>query len=301
MDGKFPLPQGVDLKELLEKIRSLSWGAADILKAYARGEQPPFGFSRSFKVDNYDKGPVSSADLAVNDWLLNGFSSKFKGIEWSVITEESVANTSEKGDVLFSDWLWSIDPLDGTKDFIQGTGDYAVHLGLLYKGRPVFGVVLIPESDELWFGGIGIGAWYENRNGVRTNVELENRKEFSQLILISSRNHRDTKLEKLFDGMKLGGKKIKGSVGCKVITILKGEADFYVSLSGDTAPKDWDMAAPEALLISAGGCFTHANGNPLIYRSNKFLQKGCLVASNSKNHKLICGLLQERLIKLNLI
>ncbi len=281
-------------------MRNLAWGAADILKAYARGEQPPFGFSRPFKVDNSDKGPVSTADLAVNEWLLDGFSSKFKDVDWLVISEESVSKKLKEENLLSSDWLWLIDPLDGTKDFIQGTGDYAVHIGLLYKGSPLFGVVLVPESDELWFGGIGIGAWCENRLRKRTNVNFGNRRELSELILISSRNHRDNKLEKLFNEFPLGEKKIRGSVGCKVVSILKGDADFYVSLSGETSPKDWDMAAPQALLLAAGGSFTHANCQPLTYEAYDFSQKGCLVASNGKNHKAICDSLQERLLKLNL-
>ena len=49
-----------------------------------------------------------------------------------------------------AEWLWVLDPLDGTKDFIQGTGNYAMHLALNYKRKPYIGVVLIPEKDELW-------------------------------------------------------------------------------------------------------------------------------------------------------
>ncbi len=292
-----PLPDGVYLNEFLATLRNLSWNAADILKAYARGTQPPFGFPKSLKIDNSAKGPVSSADLAVNSWLLDGLSSKFREVNWVLISEESVTKRPNKRNDELSDWAWLIDPLDGTKDFLQGTGDYAMHMGLLYKGVPVFGIVLIPEADELWIGGKGLGAWCEGSNGVRKNFAFGNRQELSELILISSRNHRDNKLEKLFDGIELGDKKIKGSVGCKIVSILKGEADFYVSISGETSPKDWDMAAPEAILISAGGCFTHENGERLLYNSDDFSQKGCLVASSGKTHKAICKLIQERLLK----
>ncbi len=297
MDSDLPLPKGVDLKVLLETLRNLSWGAADILRAYARGEQPPFGFSRTFNVNALDKGPVSTADLAVNNWLLKGFSLKFKNIDWAVISEESTGGISNNVDSDSYDWVWLIDPLDGTKDFIQGTGDYAIHLGLLYKGRPILGVVVIPESEELWFGVVGLGAWCENRSKGKTNSSFSNRKELADLILISSRNHRDQKLENLLSGFVLGGKKVKGSVGCKVVNILKGESDFYISLSGQTSPKDWDMAGPEALLISAGGRFTHVNGQELIYLSYDFSQKGCIVASHGKSHELICNSLKTKISK----
>ncbi len=298
MHIKLPLPEGVDLKNLLEVLRSFSWGASDILKAYARGEQPPFGYSKSFSVQDADKGPVTSADLAVNNWLINGFRSEFPAVDWLVITEESISQKIYTDSELTSKWVWMIDPLDGTKDFIQGTGDYAMHIGLLYEGTPILGLVLIPEMDELWIGGIGLGSWCENQKGARREVFFGSRNELHEMILISSRNHRDNNFERLIEGINLGARKIKGSVGCKVVSILKGEADFYVSLSGETAPKDWDMAAPQAVLISAGGFFTHVDETALVYKTHNFAQKGCLIASNGKHHKYLCQELKNRLVEI---
>ena len=68
------LPAGVNQDVLLSELRRLSWGAADILRAYARGEQPPHGFPKALSVDDGGEGPVSAADLAVNQWLLDGLS-----------------------------------------------------------------------------------------------------------------------------------------------------------------------------------------------------------------------------------
>ena len=120
-------------------------------------------------------------------------------------------------------------------------------------------MVLIPESDELWFGIQGIGAWCEDRMGNKTSVNFSDSSKIDDMTLVTSRSHRDRRLEKLIEDIPFLEKKIVGSVGCKVVKILKGEADFYISLSGSTAPKDWDMAAPEAVLKAAGGYFTHAN------------------------------------------
>ena len=61
------------------------------------------------------------------------------------------------------DWLWVIDPLDGTKDFIQGTGNYAMPLALNYKQKPFIAVVLIPEMNQLWIS-FGDKLWYEKNN-----------------------------------------------------------------------------------------------------------------------------------------
>ena len=181
-----------------------------------------------------------------------------------------------------------MDPLDGTKDFLQGTGEYAVHLALVHQQRPVLGVVLVPERLELWIGVVGSGTWCENRSGEQTPVRFSERKVSNELILVASRSHRDQRLEQLITALELGDSKAVGSVGCKVATILRGETDLYISLSGKSAPKDWDMAAPEAVLLAAGGAFTHANGAELTYNTGDVRQAGCLIASHGKTHAALC-------------
>lgn len=278
------LPAGVDQEDLLDELRRLSWGSADILRAYARGEQPPHGFPKALSVDDGGEGPVSAADLAVNQWLLDGLSAAFPNAGWTLLSEETAKEQLTEGEALPAEWLWILDPLDGTKDFLQGTGEYAVHLALVRGQRPVLGVVLLPEADELWFGVVGQGAWCEDRQGQRSPVRFSERTELSDLILVASRSHRDDRLEQLITALGLGGSKAVGSVGCKVATILRGETDLYVSLSGRSAPKDWDMAAPEAVLLAAGGRFTHADSSALTYNTGDVRQAGCLIASHGKAH-----------------
>ena len=289
------LPENVPLEELLQRLRFLSWGAADILMAYARGVQPPHGFSHELNVEDSLDGPVSAADLAVNSWLLNGLDSAFPFAKWKLLSEESAKNQVIDGSILDSEWLWILDPLDGTKDFLAGTGEYAVHLALVRDRTPVLGVVLIPEREELWFGVLGIDAWCEDRNETKKSFAFSNRIALDDLILVASRNHRDQRLEHLIRKLSVGSSKAVGSVGCKVATILRGETDFYISLSGKTAPKDWDMAAPEALLRSAGGQFTHADGRSLIYNTGEISQFGCLIASHGLNHSLLCLMTSQEL------
>ncbi len=282
------LPDGVELNNLLEKLRELCWSSADILMAYARGEKPPYGYSQALSVEEEGDGPVSAADLAVNDWLLRGFESNFPDVDWYVLSEETAKNQLGKSFSLEHEWIWILDPLDGTKDFLKGTGDYAVHLGLVHNNKAVLGIVLIPESDELWFGVTGEGSWYENRIGEKKFVSFSERNKVEEMILVASRSHRDIRLENLINSLQIGEQKSIGSVGCKVCSILKGESDFYISLSGETAPKDWDLAAPEAVITAAGGKFTHADEKPLYYNTGDFSQRGCLVASNGSQHIDIC-------------
>ena len=147
---------------------------------------------------------------------------------------------------------------------------------------------MIPEKDELWFGIIGNGAWYENRDGSKKSVSFSDRLDFSELVLVSSKNHQESLLLNLLSTFSFAETKKIGSVGCKVASILRGDADVYISLSGKTSPKDWDMAAPHALIEAAGGMFSHADGKTLSYKNKNYSQSGCLIASHGKSHQKIC-------------
>jgi 3'(2'), 5'-bisphosphate nucleotidase len=283
------MPSGIDEQQLLAELRRLSWGAADILLAYGRGDQPPFGFPKALSVDEGGEGPVSAADLAVNQWLLDGLVKAFPDAGWTLLSEETAKEQLTAGEPLDAEWLWILDPLDGTKDFLQGTGEYAVHLALAHNGEPVLGVVLLPEMEELWIGLVPQQrAWCENRAGEQRPASLSLRQALGDLVLVASRNHRDQRLEQLLEALALGDTKAIGSVGGKVATILRGETDLYISLSGKSAPKDWDMAAPEAVLRAAGGAFTHADGRRLSYNDGDIRQAGCLIASHGRSHQQLC-------------
>jgi len=281
------VPEGISLDALLIELRRLSWGAADILLAYGRGEQPPYGYPPALSVADGGEGPVSAADLAVNSWLLDGLERAFPNAPWTLLSEETAKQQLTPGVPLPAEWLWILDPLDGTKDFLQGTGEYAVHLALVHRQRPVLGVVLLPELEELWFG-LGTQAWRENRAGQKSPARLSTRRDPAELVLVASRNHRDQRLEQLVAALQVGQTRSIGSVGGKVATILRGETDLYLSLSGGSAPKDWDMAAPEAVLLAAGGAFSHADGSPLTYNSGDVRQAGCLIASHGPVHGELC-------------
>ncbi|MEB3157595.1 MAG: 3'(2'),5'-bisphosphate nucleotidase CysQ [Cyanobacteriota bacterium] len=292
-----PLPAGVEGEALLEELRRLAWGASAILRAYARGETPPHGFPPALTVEEGGEGPVSAADLAVNRWLLDGFAAAFPQAPWSLLSEETAKEWLAAGQPIASDWLWLLDPLDGTRDFLQGTGEYAVHLALVRRRRPVLGLILLPEPEELWIGlladreadgGARDVAWCERPDGSSHPPRLSDRRQAADLVLVASRSHRDQRLDQVVEALGIGSSRAMGSVGGKVATILRGETDVYLSLSGKTAPKDWDMAAPEAVLRAAGGAFSHADGRPLHYNAGDGLQAGCLIASHGVAHTELC-------------
>lgn len=298
------LPEEVEGDALLAELRQLAWGAAAILRAYARGEEPPHGFPRALTVDEGGEGPVSAADLAVNRWLLEGLAHAFPQAPWTLLSEETAGELLASGKPLGGEWLWILDPLDGTRDFLDGTGEYAVHLALVRQGKPVLGLIVLPELEELWFGLLpshpaaeetaaaleapGGWAWCEDATGASQPPRLSSREQGAELVLVASRSHRDSRLERLLEALPIGPSRAMGSVGGKVGTILRGETDVYISLSGKSAPKDWDMAAPEAVLRAAGGSFSHADGRPLTYNNGDGLQAGCLIASHGPCHQQLC-------------
>ena len=259
-------------------LRRSGWEAADLLRAYARGQQPPYGYPPGLTVEEGRDGPVSAADRAVHRHVLQALTRSWPHAPWGMLSEETTHH-DDRDHPLDQEWVWLLDPLDGTRDFLEGTGHYAIHLALLHKGCPRLGLVMLPEREELWFG-LEDRCWQEDRQGICRPARLSGRRRCEDLILVASRNHRDERLEALIPRLGLAGSRSVGSVGCKVAAILRGEADVYISLSGHSAPKHWDMAAPEAVLRAAGGCLRHGDGRPLSYSSGDLRQTGCLVASH---------------------
>ena len=189
------------------------------------------------------------------------------------------------------DWLWILDPLDGTKDFIQGTGNYAMHLALTYKQKAHIGIVLIPEKEELWIAD-GENVWCEKRNKSNFRANFSRKNSLREFNLVTSKNHGNETLKKLIEKIEFNKITVMGSVGCKISSILRGESDIYISLSlpGKSAPKDWDFAAPAAIIKSAGGAITNLDNQELLYGKPNFEQRGIIVATNDcLNHKKICS------------
>jgi 3'(2'), 5'-bisphosphate nucleotidase len=268
-----PLPH-LTLADILERTIELSWTAAAILRSYYRGSRAD--------LDVLDKaeGPVTVADRTVDRHILDGIQAMC-GDSCGYLTEE----TYQTGDPqLPQDWVWIIDPLDGTRDFIDKTGEYAIHIALTYQHRPVLAVVTIPESDRLYAAIVDVGTWQITKDGVRESVKVTRSKKLTDLIVVASRNHRSQKLVQLLAQLPCQQQLEVGSIGCKIAAIVEDRADVYVSLSGTSAPKDWDLAAPELILTAAGGKFTHQDGTPLRYNQGDVTQWGCAIASTGEWH-----------------
>ena len=124
----FKLPNGVDIINLIDDLRIFSWEAADILLQYSQILKKSPYKTNIIKNDD-EKDPVTIADLEVNDLILKRMECKYPNIGWKYLSEENVKVDNNNCDIN-SEWVWILDPLDGTKDFIQGTGNYAMHFAL---------------------------------------------------------------------------------------------------------------------------------------------------------------------------
>ncbi len=282
------LPSGVDIKSLINDLRSLSWEASEALLHYAQIIKDSNNKINILKNDNIDD-PVTLADLKVNEIIIERINEKYKDVNWKILSEENVKLNSDNSETN-TEWVWVIDPLDGTKDFIQGTSNYAVHIALNYKQKPYIGIVLIPEKDELWIAD-GQKLWCEKRNGSKISPALFKNKSLQEMVLVTSKNHRNETLKNLIQKIHFAEVIEMGSIGCKIASIIRGESDIYICLSlpGKSSPKDWDFAAPEAILKASGGVITNLDNQELVYGKSNFVQGGIIVASNNiDRHWEIC-------------
>ena len=282
------LPSGVNIKDLIDDLRIFSWEASETLIHYSKILKDTDNKINILKNNNI-QDPVTLADLKVNEIIIQRIEEKYKNINWEILSEENV-KLNPQNTFITKDWVWVLDPLDGTKDFIQGTRNYAMHLALNYKQKPYIGIVLIPEKDELWIS-YGNNAWGEKRDGSKISPNLTNNKSLKNMILVTSKNHRNETLRKLIQRINFREVTIMGSIGCKIASIIRGESDIYISLTlpGQSAPKDWDFAAPNAILKASGGMMTDLQNKELNYGKSNFEQTGIIVASNDANtHKSIC-------------
>ena len=296
----FKLPIGVDINNLIDDLRIFSWEAADIFLYYSQILKNPINSKKIIKSKG-NGDPVTSADLKVNDLIIKRINENYKEVDWDILSEENVKIESKN---LFtkSKWLWVLDPLDGTKDFIQGTPNYAMHLALNYENRPYLGVILIPEKGELWIAD-SKNVWCEDKNGLQKKVDIKRKKSLGEMTLVTSKNHKEKTLENIIN--KIGFRKVTemGSIGCKIASIIRGECDMYISLSlpGKSSPKDWDFAAPEAVLRTAGGSITNLENEELSYGKLNFKQEGIIIASNNRHtHESICFQIKQIIKKYDL-
>lgn len=282
--------QEEQLEEIGAIARLAGWGAADIIQDYYEAKG-----NRHLAISQKKDGPVTVADIAANDYILRQLRIAVGSEDFGYLSEEM-----KNGSPLPQPWVWIIDPIDGTNAFIQRTGQYAIHIALVSKeGRPAVAVVVVPDTGKLYYARRGAGAFVETRAGKRTALRVSSRDRLEDLSLVISRSRRDRRFNQMVDCLPGRHHAYIGSIGCRIAAIVDRQADAYISLSGKSAPKDWDLAAPELILTEAGGKLTHLDGTPLTYNQGDFSQWGFLIGSNGCSHAALSARIESLLAEID--
>jgi 3'(2'), 5'-bisphosphate nucleotidase len=206
-----------------------------------------------------DGSPVTAADEAADALIREGLARL--GIDLPVISEESFERERRRGE---STSFIAVDPLDGTREFIAGRGEYTVNIGLVSEGAPLAGVIAAPALGLIWRGIVGRGAErmefsagkISPPQAIHTRVPPP-----GELIVMVSRSHLDARTQAYLDRLSHTARVACGS-SVKFCRLAEGAGDHYPRLA---PTHDWDVAAGHAILVAAGGSVTDPDGAPLSY------------------------------------
>jgi 3'(2'), 5'-bisphosphate nucleotidase len=223
--------------------------------------------------------PVTQADHAANDVIVTGLQREFPAD--GLLSEETLDTVRR----LSISRVWMVDPLDGTKGFIDGNGDFAVQIGLVEDGTPVLGVVYQPVPGVLHYARRGAGAWVVRPEAEPERLRVPTETDFARMRMAASRDHHSPRMSAVMRALGLSEEIRRGSVGIKTGLIAERQCDLYVHLSSRT--KHWDTCAPEAILTEAGGRLTDLWGEPLRYNTEDVQNRNGLVAAGGAAHPLV--------------
>jgi len=206
-----------------------------------------------------DGSPVTPADEAADALIREGLARLDIGLP--VISEESYERQRQRGE---STSFIAVDPLDGTREFIAGRGEYTVNIGLVSEGAPLLGVIAAPALGLIWRGIVGRGAerMEFSAGKISPPQAIHTRAPpTGELIVMVSRSHLDARTQAYLDRLPHTARMACGS-SVKFCRLAEGAGDHYPRLA---PTRDWDVAAGHAILVAAGGSMTDPNGAPLAY------------------------------------
>jgi len=235
------------LKELIEPVVALATEAGQaILEVYAT----------DFDVQSKDdESPLTIADLASHRRIVAGLRNLTPDVP--IISEEDGLPPFEER----RRWqrYWLIDPLDGTKEFVNRNGEFTVNIALIDATRPIFGVVHVPVQDKTYLGCVDHGAELRDDSGIRPIRVAASSGDPARIV--GSRSHRGSSLDAFLEKVGDADMLPMGS-SLKFCVVAEGRADVYPRL-GPTS--EWDTAAAQAVVEQAGGQVLKLDGKSLSY------------------------------------
>jgi len=234
-------------------------------------------YQRDFQTNTKnDDSPITEGDLKSNEIIKKILSQT----NHAILSEEDNDDQSR----LSKDTLWIIDPLDGTSDFIDKTGEFTIMIALVKNKKPILGVIGWPTEKTFFVAQKGSGA-FRYSNDQWQKISVTSTSEISKCRTVGSRHHLSDK-EKSF--IKKLGIKDFTSIGSslKVGKISSGEAEAYITTTNKM--KEWDSAASYCIISEAGGKMTDMLGNDITYNNKDvFHQNGILVTNGLIHEKIV--------------
>ena len=248
--------------QILSQLEDLARDASRLLVEYCKASLGELGVA--WKGEN---DPVTEADKAVHELCATRLRSILPDVP--LVGEEGGADEG-------AGEFWSLDPLDGTSEFVERLGEWAFQLALVHEGRPVVGVVALPAVDRVYVAVAGLGC----KAGQISTWELEPFESFAPLrkerLVLTRSMPRRPSLQALVEAHPATEAVLLGGVGYKVHAVLAGEGDTYFAVPRTLHP--WDLAAPLLVAREAGLCCKTLSGkDPLVPADRSSIPEGLLV------------------------
>ena len=228
----------------------------------------------SFKAD---RSPLTAADLASNKFIINSLSDLDKGIP--ILSEESLVDWAVR-----KNWTryWLVDPLDGTKEFINQNGEFTVNIALIEKNEPIIGVIYAPALSTLYYASKNKGTYKLfcdqkiNSLSDSTRIITNHKKSSDHFKVFKSRSHSNEEFENWVKDFVDDYELIEKGSSIKFCKLAEGKADLYPRF-GSTS--EWDIAAGHIILIEAGGKLESIDKKEILYNSKESVINPHFIAS----------------------
>jgi len=266
-------------KELEVAIALARKAGQDIMRTYEAG------FSTTWKEN---ETPVTEADHAANKIIVEGLKKEFP---YPILSEESADDPAR----LESEYVWIVDPLDGTNGFVSRTGEFTVLIGLCRQNEPLIGVVYRPATDELYFAETGSSAFKVKEGRGPERLSVTKTEEPAKIKFLASDKFGPVlgpgENFGLLDpgavarfGIKSENISRVGGMGLKIALIAEGKGDLCLNLS--RRGSEWDTCAPEVVLHEAGGKITDVYGKKLLYNQKDVRRlEGGVISNGTAVHE----------------
>ncbi|MBL4677020.1 MAG: 3'(2'),5'-bisphosphate nucleotidase CysQ [Mucilaginibacter sp.] len=242
----------------IQKINAIAIEAGNAILEVYNDEQA--ASSISYKSDN---SPLTLADMRSNDVIVAGLENAYPDIP--ILSEESAGVDFETRKNW--DYYWCVDPLDGTKEFINRNGEFTVNIALIHQNTPILGVIYVPCKETIYYGDPN-GSFKQITGGLAVQIQANEKQ--SDWVSVGSRSHADGSEAEYLSAFPIKEQLSAGS-SLKFCLLAEGLAQVYYR-KGPTM--EWDTAAGHAIAIQSGAIMQGINGEAFVYNKPDLLNPG---------------------------